>query len=142
MTAKDRDLLVRFVAIAGQADNDGEAINALRHAVRLAAANGLELAPALASAGAAIIDMTRLAHLEADAFKRGHAAAQDEACQRAATARSWQDAVQDLQPFLPAMNAKSASFVSSLLGRGYSSLTIKQDAWLRDLCSRFGVAPW
>lgn len=181
MPPKDRDRLIRFLAIAGSSASDGEALAALRQAVKLCGAHGLELHVALASAGTAVLDMRRLAELEADAFRRGVAsagadreaayqrglregaaqpgprygygtpggpgsaayAAQMAANQGPLGVRTWQDAAAELLGRAQGqLGQKASDFVSGLLARGFATLTVKQDAWLRDLCARFGVAPW
>jgi hypothetical protein len=170
LAAKARERLIRFVAIAATSNADGEALAALRQAVKLASASGLDLPTALAEAGRAAIDVARLAQLEQDAFRRGVASAtrplQDEydrgfkagAAQATGPAPppppqpppsapsgpqvSWKAAAQAVLVHYPACirGPKESDFIDGLLKKGWAKLTEKQADWLRDICARAGLS--
>lgn len=166
---KQRDRLVRFLAIAGQSSSDGEAINALRQAVKLAQGAGLSLPDALASAGTAMMDVARLARLESEAFARGEQAGIDKAkvsavdlqlayergfaagrnngattAPHAATSSnhtsSWQTFAHECLKRPDIMTKWEIDFCTNFITRGWNTPTPKQQLVFHRISSKCGVA--
>jgi hypothetical protein len=136
----DRRRLEQLVALAGSSAFDGEAVNALRAACRLAAGNGLDLLEALRASAAAQLDMVRIATLERDAFERGFRKGIEEGGAQGPAPASWA-ALADrlLQQHARLLNEWERRFCASYLSSGWPEPTLKQKAILEKLAARCGL---
>jgi hypothetical protein len=136
----DRRRLEQLVALAGSSAFDGEAVNALRAACRLAAGNGLDLLEALRVSAAAQLDMARITALEQDAYRRGYQKAVEDGGAQGPVPASW-PALADrlLQQHVRLLYEWERGFCASYLSSGWPEPTLKQRAIFAKLAARCGL---
>jgi hypothetical protein len=134
LAASDQRKLLQLLGMSG-ADNDHEALNAVRLAHALVRKHGLNLAEAIEGIGGAkaeALDLARLAQLEQAAFERGRLAALDEA--RASALPPWRVMRDHALAVCPNLRANEREFLTDLEHR--FRLTEKQTGWLVAIYSR------
>jgi hypothetical protein len=139
--------LVRLLGMTGSA-HDGEALNALRLAQRVAAEHGVTLTDVLASASTAVaapgpeLDLKRLALLEKEAFERGFAAGGKAAMAEGAPAASWPLLAQRcLEDHPRLLTAWEQEFLGNFLARGWATPTAKQQPVIVKIAAKCGLKP-
>lgn len=149
----DRRRLVSIVNLTAS-QSDGEALNALRAATRIASNAGMTLTEALQSGASAAIDVVRIQVLEADAFERGReqGAKEERGRERrqrrqdvaianappmdpAPTTFSWRDMQQQCAAKVMYLSAREQEFITSL-NNWNRGLTPKQSDWLLSIHQR------
>jgi hypothetical protein len=138
--------------------HDGEALNALRIATKIAASAGLLLSEALRLGASAEIDLARITRLETDAFERGRQDGIAEERRREKRARrqeslptvvqtapapqafTWHDMRQVCLANPDVLSDRELEFVTSL-ARWRGTLTSRQSDWLFAIYSRVAAIP-
>jgi hypothetical protein len=142
MSKLPKSRIEQLLLLAGSSTFDGEALNALRAAVRLASANGQSLLEALRANTAMQLDVQRLAALEKDAYERGFRKGTAES---GGTARrrppSWPafaDALLQNHPRL--LTEWEQGFLASFIAKGWPTPTVRQHAIFVRIATRCGEA--
>ena len=132
--------LLQLIGMSGSA-HDGEALNAIRLAHRLAAEHGCTLTEAIETAPAEI-DLIRLATLEEDAFQRGFEAgrAAEGGSSNGFAVLTWHTAIERcLRDHTLILTAWEQEFLRGWLARGWSRPTAKQADVLHRITRKCGV---
>ena len=140
LAVADQRRLEQLLALAGSSQFDGEALNALRAAVRLAAGTGMTLPEALRVSVGTQLDLQRIAVLEKDAYERGFRKGVEEGGAQGPAPASW-PALADrlLQQHARLLNEWERRFCASYLSSGWPEPTLKQKAILEKLAARCGL---
>jgi hypothetical protein len=140
LAVADQRRLEQLLALAGSSQFDGEALNALRAAVRLAAGTGVTLLEALRASAAAQLDMARITALEKDAFRRGYQKAVEDGGAQGAVPASW-PALADrlLQQYARLLSEWERKFLANFIENGWPTPTAKQRAVFERIAAKCGV---
>lgn len=139
MPLKVRQRLEALFGMTGS-DHDGEALSALRHAQKLAAAHGTTLLELLlAPSRAANLDLARLTQIEKDTFDRGFAAGQASVANQSPPA-TWPLLVERcLRDHPRLMNEWEHGFMSDFLKHGWATPTVKQRPIMERIAAKCGI---
>jgi hypothetical protein len=140
LAVADQRRLEQLLALAGSSQFDGEALNALRAAVRLAAGTGMTLPEALRVSVGTQLDLQRIAVLEKDAYERGFRKGVEAGGVQDSAPGSW-PAFADrlLQQCARLLNAWEQKFCASFIEHGWPEPTPKQRAIFEKLAARCGL---
>lgn len=150
---KVAERLERFIGMTGS-DQDGEALNAIRMAWRLAVEQGMTLGEALDAAaqakvvtGAIALDLKRLTQLEADAVERGRRLGREEALREMGAGQrgprtewTWPLICEHCLTEHPMILTDfERSFLQGFLDRGWAAPTQKQLPIMQRIAVKCGV---
>ena len=104
--------LERFIAVAGSSKFDGEAVNALRAAIKLCQGEGMMLLDALRGTAVAVLDLKRMAMLEEQAYQRGLAEGRRQGADeiQRAQANAWQQRAAQAQDPYAGLGAQQQAY--------------------------------